>query len=100
MVGDNRPAAGALSETDQMSLYSEYVFPRVIDLAMKNPVTRRVREIWIPQADGEGLAVGIGSSLNLESYTKVTNYSLTAATTPMLNRRDHARTSARCLARI
>lgn len=52
-----------------MGLYSKYVLPRFIDLAMRNKDTTRLRGEWVPCARGDVVEVGIGSGLNLDFYS-------------------------------
>jgi ubiquinone/menaquinone biosynthesis C-methylase UbiE len=54
----------------RMGLYTDWVLPRLLDLAMRNHGLDQYRRKTIEQARGVVLEVGVGSGLNLRLYER------------------------------
>jgi ubiquinone/menaquinone biosynthesis C-methylase UbiE len=51
-----------------MSFYDKWIFPRLVDVAMRNREATRYRSVIVPKASGRVLEIGVGSGLNLPFY--------------------------------
>lgn len=53
-----------------MSFYDKWIFPQLVDVAMRNREATRYRSLVVPKASGRVLEVGVGSGLNLPFYER------------------------------
>ena len=69
-----------------MEFYTRRVFPRLLDLAMRNPWATRERRRLVPRATGVVLEIGAGSGLNFTHYTRSTGRVIALEPSPGLAR--------------
>lgn len=57
-----------------MGIYRKLIFPKLIDLAMKDRDAAAIRSMLVPRATGSVLEIGVGSGLNLPFYSSAVTH--------------------------
>lgn len=69
-----------------MGFYSNVIFPRVLDFAMRGPEMAEQRQIVLADANGEIFEVGFGTGLNLRFYPETVKKITTADVNPSMGK--------------
>ncbi|QDZ41366.1 class I SAM-dependent methyltransferase [Euhalothece natronophila Z-M001] len=56
-----------------MKLYSQYIFPRLLDLTMASSAIAQYRQMLLKDVSGDVLEIGFGTGLNLAYYPETIN---------------------------
>ncbi|MEB3292071.1 MAG: class I SAM-dependent methyltransferase [Synechococcales bacterium] len=68
-----------------MNLYSRYVFPRLLDLAMSSEALAKHRRSLLADVQGHVLEIGFGTGLNLPYYSSAVTHLTTVDPNPGVN---------------
>lgn len=68
-----------------MGIYSKYVFPKIMDLALSGRIISHHRKEILSQAKGNILEIGFGTGLNLGNYPKTVKKIATVDTNSGMN---------------
>ncbi|KAF0240465.1 MAG: type 11 methyltransferase [bacterium] len=74
-----------------MGIYSKYIFPRIMDLALSGKVIAGYRQNLLTQAQGNILEIGFGTGLNLPNYPETVKKIATVDVNPGMSSLAQAR---------
>ena len=74
-----------------MNIYSQYIFPRLLDMTMASSTVSQYRRDLLQEVAGEVLEIGFGTGLNLayypENIEKLTTVDVNAGMTQLAQKR-------------
>jgi len=70
-----------------MGIYSNYIFPRILDKVMSNGHMKKARTAVLSEVSGNVFEVGFGTGLNLDFYPEAVKKITTADINPGMNKK-------------